>query len=604
MEADKKNTKSLKNEPQCQKFLFYFWCHCTRLVVPPRTRKQPLVVTPPSLFRSAHCWRPAGLALGLLAACYTGPPAGDAAGTESGTDASGAASNNPTNSGPGESAEGSTSDATGEDDSTGGDEMDAFPLYPTRRLTNRELSRTFYAAFELDDDFNSYFLPLQPDEPLQVFSNEVAGLVVGAGVLESQLEAIERFANRMAFQGTTSPDGLVDCEELSERACLEAAVELLGTRLFRRPVSNEQVQQLLAVYDDVLPQSDEEAAYAAVLMAMMLSPRTLYILPESGEQRPWAVAERLSFFLWGAGPDAELIERAADASILEPDVLRAQATRLLSDDRAKANLGLFYIELLDLTRFEFFFKGFEYESDIGLSRSVMLTDFVDTTFRLYGDGGTLESLLTDPLSFSDEAMEANYLGEYPGLLSHPVFTWTHAANRSTHPVERGVAVRERLLCTDLGAPPMDISAIPDTVDEDSTMRERLAIHREDPACASCHNLIDPLGLPFEGYDWVGRARELENGAPVDVSGSLAGAGNDVEVEGVFELGLALSQTEAVQRCVAQQTLRFALLRETDELDDALLEDVSNAFADADLQLDALVLAVATSDAILQPPIER
>lgn len=559
------------------------------------------MLTPLSSLRDACRWRAGGLVLVLQAACYTGPPAGNGNNASTGSDSSGAASSQGTDREPtGESS----SDTAEDDESTGGSAVEPAPIYPTRRLTNRELSGTLYAAFELDADFNSYFLPLQPDEPLQVFSNEVAGLVVGAGVLESQLEAIERFANRMAFQGTTSPSGLVDCEDLTERACLEAAVELLGTRLFRRPVSTEQVQQLLVVYDDVLAQSDQDAAYAAVLMAMMLSPRTLYILPESGELRPWAVAERLSFFLWGAGPDAELRDRAEDGSILEPDVLHAQATRLLADDRAKANLGLFYLELLDLTRFQFFFKGFEYESDIGLSRSVILADFIDATFVPYADGGTLESLLTDPLSFSDPALDTNYPGEYPGLLSHPVFTWAHAANRSTHPVERGVAIRERLLCTDLGAPPMDISAIPDTVDEDATMRERLAIHREDPACAGCHTLIDPLGLPFEGFDWVGRARELENGAPVDVSGALTGIGDEIEVEGVFELGLALSQTETVQRCLAEQTVRFALLRETDETDDPLLEGVFDAFTDAELRLDALVLAVATSDAILQPPSDR
>jgi len=602
MGANAKHTKSLKSEPGCQLSLLSFTTTPAFGCVASRNRHavaSPLSSTP----RDSHRWRACSLSLAFLAACYTGPEAsnGNDASTGPADDASGAASSADTDGAP---TGGSSGDTAGGDESSGGEEVQPAPTYPARRLTSRELSRTLYAAFELEADFNAYFLPLQPDEPLQVFSNEVAGLVVGAGVLESQLEAIERFANRMAFQGTTSPSGLVDCEALTERACLEAAVELLATRLFRRPVSSDQLQQLLFVYGDVLPQADEDTAYAAVLMAMMLSPRTLYILPEQGELRPWAVAERLSFFLWGAGPDAELRDRAEDGSILEPDILRAQATRLLADDRAKANLGLFYVELLDLTRFQYFFKGFEYESDIGLSRSIILDDFIDATFVPYTDGGTLESLLTDPLSFSDAALSTNYPGEYPGLLSHPVFTWTHAANRSTHPVERGVAIRERLLCNDLGAPPMDISAIPDNVDEDATMRERLAVHREDPACSSCHNFIDPLGLPFEGFDWVGRARDLENGSPVDVSGALTGAGNDVEVEGVFELGLALSQTEAVQRCLAQQTLRFALLRETDDLDDPVLEDVLSSFTDSELRLDALVLAVATSDAILQPPSDR
>ncbi|MBV1861846.1 MAG: DUF1588 domain-containing protein [Nannocystaceae bacterium] len=546
-------------------------------------------------------WGTAALTTVLLTGCYRGPPAstGETSATDSDGDPTAPTSGPGTDTTPTDTAQDSSND-TEEGGSSGGEDVEPPPTYPIRRLTSRELDKTLRAAFELDPDFSDYFLPLEPDEPLQVFSNEVAGLVVGAGVLEAQLEIMERFSNRMAAQDSTSPPAFTDCEAVSERACLEAFVHLVGSRLFRRPVTDEQTQQLLAVYDNVLVDSDANVAYSALVLAMVLSPRTLYLLAETEDQRSWGVAERLSFFVWGAGPDDELRGLAADESILDPEVLHAQATRLLADDRARNNLGLFYFELLDLTRFEHYFKGFEYESDIGLSRSVIQADFLDAAFAPYSEGGTLESLLTEPLSFSDPAFAENYPGDYPGLLSHPAFTWTHAANRSTHPVGRGVTVRERLLCQDLGAPPMDISAIPDNVDENATMRERLSVHREDPACSGCHNLIDPLGLPFEGYDWVGRARDLENGAPVDVSGLLSGAGNDVEVDGVFELGLALSETDAVKRCIVQQTLRFALLRETDEADDRLLQDVLETFTDAEDRLDALVLAVATSDAILQP----
>lgn len=539
-------------------------------------------------------------ALGLLltvAACYSGPSA------NAGDDGSSSSGNAPVSGTSGTTDGPAGSSGAGDDgSSTGGDEPEEVATYPTRRLTTRELDKTIRAAFELPPEFNSYFLPLKPDEPLQIFSNEVAGLVVGAGVLDTQLEAVERFANRMAVSVT--PDDLADCEALDERQCLEAFIGVVGSRLFRRPASSIDPAPLLAVYDEVLAQSDEDTAYAALVMAMVLSPRTLYLLPEPEEMRAWSVAERLSFFVWGAGPDAELSGLAADGTILDPEVLRAQASRMIADERAKENLGLFYIELLDLTRFEFYFKGLEYEADIGLSRGMMRQDFVDTAFALYSQEGTFEALLTEPLAFGEPAMATNYTGEYPGLLSHPVFTWTHANLRSTHPVERGVAIRERLLCYDLGAPPMDISAIPDTVDEDATMRERLAVHREDAACASCHNIIDPLGLPFEGFDWVGRARALENGAPVDVSGELAGLGDPVPVEGVQELGQALSESELAQRCIAQQTLRYALLRETEEPDEAMLQDVLASFQGADLRLDALVLAVATSDAILQSPSEQ
>ncbi len=485
-------------------------------------------------------------------------------------------------------------------ESTGPGEPDAIPLYPIRRLTNREYSASVRDVFLEPDDPDSairQWFPLPLLEPDDVFSNNAGGLIVGAGTFGEYVGAAENFSVRIAR--TRGLESFVDCEGVETDVCVDRFIWDRGERLFRRPLLDAEHAELMAVYDDVLESLDHEAAFGSLIAAMILSPQTLYLLESPDPSlRPWHVASRLSYLLWGAPPDDALLEKARDGSIVNPEVLRAEADRMIDDERFTQAFGLFYSELLGLSRFEHYYKDLSLDGVV--TREGMMEDFRASIRRQYDEDGTLHTLLTDEQEFVDPAMVDYYDGEYPGILSHPVFTWTHAGYRSTSPVERGVTVRERLiLCDNLPPPPMDVSAIPDNVDEDQTMRERLAAHREDPACAGCHELIDPLGLAFEGYDWNGLFRSTENGQPVDASGAVTGAGDeDSEVDGLLELGTRLAELESVQQCFVDQTLRFSVLRQLDELDGPLRSELMNQFQAEGLSLRALLLAIATSEVVL------
>jgi hypothetical protein len=148
-----------------------------------------------------------------------------------------------------------------------------------------------------------------------------------------------------------------------------------------------------------------------------------------------------------------------------------------------------------------------------------------------------------------------------GILGHASVLGAYAYSDQSSPVRRGVFVRERLLCQHLGTPPPNAGGIPE-VDPRATTRERFAQHASDPACASCHRAIDPIGFGFERFDALGRLRDTEAGRPIDARGDLVdlealGAGTSAPFASLEELGRILASSRAARRCFATQYLRFA-----------------------------------------------
>jgi hypothetical protein len=165
-------------------------------------------------------------------------------------------------------------------------------------------------------------------------------------------------------------------------------------------------------------------------------------------------------------------------------------------------------------------------------------------------------------------------------------------------VARGVFTRERMLCQKLPPPPDDVDIEPPDPDPNATTRERFAEHTEDPSCAGCHALIDPLGFTYEHYDAVGRWRTEENDLPIDASGSVIGASDD-DLEGpvddAVQLAKRLAQSEDFQECASQQWLQFALGRTPDDdADECTLETTIAAAQSGDIR--ELLVAVVLSDA--------
>src|SRR5690606_18193812 len=158
-----------------------------------------------------------------------------------------------------------------------------------------------------------------------------------------------------------------------------------------------------------------------------------------------------------------------------------------------------------------------------------------------------------------------------GLLTQGSLLSRLAKVDQTSPIHRGKFVRERFFCTIPEPPPPEIVVSAPTLDPRKTTRERFEEHRANPVCATCHELLDPIGLAFEHYDAIGRYRETEAGAPIDASGYLVDTDVDGPIDGLSDLASRLGGSSEVRRCMVTQVFRYAFGRGETEQDRCTLD---------------------------------
>jgi hypothetical protein len=310
---------------------------------------------------------------------------------------------------------------------------------------------------------------------------------------------------------------------------------------------------------------------------MLASPSFLY-RSELGVERDdglyelqgYELASTLSFFLWGMGPDAELLAAAGSGELDTPEGLRDQARRMLEDPRATAQQEAFAVQWLGVGNLATMTKNADFGHD---DRRALLAEA--SSFVAHAE--TVDELLSSPDAYPGEA----------GVLGLGAVLAATAHSDQTSPIRRGLFVREQLLCEDLGTPPADAGGVPD-VDPNASTRERFEQHSNDPACSSCHQFIDPVGFGFEHWDEVGQWRDMDGEHEIDVTGALVSMddGSSQPFEGIAELGELLADTPKAEACYAEKTLSLAV-------GDTVPGCVGEELATNDL--DALMLAIVTSD---------
>ncbi|MBK8941920.1 MAG: DUF1588 domain-containing protein [Polyangiaceae bacterium] len=234
-------------------------------------------------------------------------------------------------------------------------------------------------------------------------------------------------------------------------------------------------------------------------------------------------------------------------------------------------------------------------------------DFVSSVIF---DGGAFEDLFVADRTAAAPRLRAFYgaddagllpEGRRAGLLAHGSVLATYAHSDQTSPVRRGLFVRTRLMCMELGAPPANAGAVPE-VDPESTTRQRFEQHSSDGTCASCHQHIDPIGFGFEHFDPAGAWRDEEAGRPIDASGVLSylDGWDDAEATTTFstlpELGRALADSPQARRCLVRQVHRFASGRLEQEVDEPTLEALERRWADSGDDLVELFVAWTQTNA--------
>jgi hypothetical protein len=391
-------------------------------------------------------------------------------------------------------------------------------------------------------------------------------------------------------------------------------------RAYRRPVTDEDLHTPLELYRESHAEGGFDAGIEMALSSILVNPQFLFRIerdpPGVAANTAYRIsdvelASRLSFFLWSSIPDDELLELAEAGELSHPSQLKAQVRRMLSDPRAQslatnfANQWLHLRNLDSITPDGRLFPDFDDNLRQALRQETeMLFDGVRRE-----DRSVLELLKTDH-TYLNERLAKHYgiphvYGsqfrrvaldegcERGGLLRQgSILTVTSYATR-TSPVIRGKWILENLVGTPPPPPPGNVPALKDnTVGANLSVRERLAEHRSNAACASCHKLMDPVGFALENFDAVGRWRTLEDFHPVDATGGLPDGSQFTGVAGLEQA--LLSRPDVFVGTLTEKLLTFSLGRGV-ELSDApgVRKIVRDAQADG-YRFSSLIEGIAAS----------
>ncbi|MFK8115593.1 MAG: DUF1592 domain-containing protein [Rubripirellula sp.] len=394
-------------------------------------------------------------------------------------------------------------------------------------------------------------------------------------------------------------------------------IDQFALRAFRRPVNQSTLRSLHELYRSERDQS--KAAIDAILttyQAILCSPNFVYLHQGVGKLDAYDLASRLSYFLWSAPPDEELLAAAADGTLRRAEVLRRQARRLLSDDRSEVMIRQFLDSWLGLSKLgtmlpsqkthpEYFVQDLEaaMRGEVGLFvRDIIdndrpITNLLDADYsfvngplaRHYG----IEGIHGQP--FQRVSLDDPRRG---GLLGMAAVLTATANGIETSPVVRGVWVLESILGTPPSPPPADVEPLEPDIRGASSIRDQLKKHRHVATCNACHQKIDPLGFTLECFDEVGRYREqyvqAKKSVPVDTAGVLPTGESFANITELKPLLLARSDRFA--KNMTKKMLAYATGRMPSIEDEIDAEQIATNRDASELGMRTLIEAVVASDA--------
>jgi hypothetical protein len=496
---------------------------------------------------------------------------------------------------------------------------------PLRRLSDHEYLNALHDLFPA----LAPTLPQLPDDvPVAGFEN-AAEAQQPSDVLIARYEAIANLYAAAATADDTAVSALVGCPDwsmpLRADLCAIQFVAQTGGRIFRRPLSDVERTRYLLQFQQWESSVDFEGAVQLTLSAMLQSPQFLYraeVLPQGAEPgsviavEPYAMATRLSFFLWESGPDDALLDAASRDELQTEAQIRAQATRMLADDRAKRVFWDFPRQWLGLDRIligENLVRTPQVDpawtAATQASASTETELFVQNTLST---GGTFRDLLTSRRAWVDSEMSRVYGIAAPavpwsevslpesqraGLLTRVSYLAGYSHAGATSPPVRGNAIQLRFLCQLPVSPPPGADLSQPMVAPDQgpqTNRMLFETRTSPPACQVCHVSLNGFGFGLENYNAAGHYQTTDDGLPVDASGKIHGTDVDGPFTGGIALSQALSKSEVVHHCATEELVRYALGRAPVDAELPTVDTLAKAFMDSGGDVRALLVAVATS----------
>jgi hypothetical protein len=441
---------------------------------------------------------------------------------------------------------------------------------------------------------------------------------------------------RMTLEGPYNPVGVSDfptrerifsCRPTSldeEQTCAREIVTHLASKAYGRRVSDDDITDLMRFY--VLGATDGgfEIGIRTALEAILASPHFLFRMErEPSGVRPGDsyrladidLATRLSFFLWGTNPDEKLLVLAQSGRLSRTRTLQAQAERMLADPRSEALATRFaslWLHLQDLDKVQpdaFWFPNYSKQLMDAMRRETELF-----FYHLVQEDKSVLELYRADYSFMNERLALHYdipgvIGEefrlvkYPndqrnGIFGHgSVLVQTSLGNR-TSPVLRGKWVMQTILGTPPPPPPPGVPDLEETegvVDgEVLTTRRRMEMHRNNPICAACHNVMDPIGLALDNFDVTGKWRIRENGVPLDTQSTFY---DGTQISTPADLsGVLLMRPIPLVREFTENLMAYALGRRAEYYDQPVIREIVAEAGKNDYRMSSLIMGVILSDA--------
>jgi len=490
-----------------------------------------------------------------------------------------------------------------------------------RLLTEEQYLNTVRYVFGPDVAPEPHFPPAQRRDGLLALGSSITG------VTTAQLELYQRAAVTIA-NTVIDPkyrDFLITCkprnEQAADKACATQFLKEKGRLLNRRPLTRDELDAFVAEANKSADQlKDFYAGIGIALEAMLVSPNVLFIAEttepdpaQPGRQRldAFSLATRMSLFLWDAVPDDNVLKAAESGEIQTPQGRARVVDMMLASRRLDAGVRAFFDDMFGFDDFNSLAKdAATYPDFTGQvaqdAREQTLRTVVD---HLVNKRGDYRDLFTTRETFISPALAVVYGEPAPagwtryteapdspraGLLGQISFLALHSHPTRSSPTLRGKALRELLLCQRVPPPPpnVDFSALDNPTSPFKTQRERVAFHLQNPVCAGCHKITDPMGLALENFDSNGRYRAEERGTKIDASGTLDGKSFD----GVVSLGKVLHDNPGLTSCLVRRVYSYGSGGAVRPEDKEMLDYFNARFAEAGYRVPDLMRTVALSNA--------
>ncbi|MBX7117188.1 MAG: DUF1592 domain-containing protein [Myxococcaceae bacterium] len=410
---------------------------------------------------------------------------------------------------------------------------------------------------------------------------------------------------------------IVICDPASGTACLRRIFSAFGRRAFRRPLGADEVDKLVALIELAKKEGDSvQTGLKLATQAVLLSPYFLYHVetdddprsPEAHRLNDYALASRLSYFLWGSMPDARL-STLADNGTLHAN-LEAQTRRMLEDSRAQALVTQFAGSWLGSRAIESSAPdAVLFPTSDALKKSMREESELFFT-AILRENRNAQELFGADFTYLNDDLAAHYglprpdstamsrVALVPGLRGQllgqaGLLMVTSHADR-TSPVKRGKWVLSQLMCDSPPPPPPGVEALKPAENPNASLRQQMEAHRANPACARCHSAMDPIGFALEGLDPVGRTRVKDDlNFDVDDSGTLP---DGRTFHGPVELAGILKNDQRFAACITRQLYVYGTTRATMPADACALASLSDTFKQGGYKLSDLIVHLVKSPA--------